>query len=215
MKGLKMPSHDRQPRPFFVFAGLNGCGKSTLIQGVSHRLRDMGVPVDVTKAYSAERKAADEVFMSTADDVEILMLFQAFFRRQYCETTTSLDSGNVVLADRWRESYEEYHSQYGILSKNPAMRTALGELAFGDLTPRKTFYVNLDPQIALDRLNHRGMDFFDAQPAAKHMAQARYYDMRSRSDDTWVTVDGTLSPSDLADATTEIILQSGLSATDK
>lgn len=197
--------HQPQP-PLFAFAGINGCGKSTLIQNVSDRLKTKGHPVSITKAYTQERKAAFGEFLCTADDIEIMFMFQSFFRRQYLETVSALDRGNIVLADRWQESYDEYHSQHEPLSSHNELRKLIGNLAFNSMRPLLTFYIRVPVELAMTRTQNRGEDFFDKQPTDKHLQQSRYYDTRSFQEQSWLTLDGATDENTLADTATQLII---------
>ncbi len=191
----------------FAFVGIDGCGKSSLIDGVHEVLLDGGIEATISKAYSIEQKAAFEPSLAAADDTEIMFMFQSFCRRQRRETIEALERGHIVLADRWDEAYEEYHSQNGPLSVDPMLRQQIGRLAFEGLKPHYTFYVQLDPLIAAERLAARSFshDFFDKKPLETHIRQALYYDGRALDDDTWITLDGRAKPVELVERVVEDI----------
>ena len=192
-------------RNLYAFAGIDGAGKTTLINGLSSELRIKGHEVFVSKAYTQEHKDAFQSFLETADDVEIMFMFQAFQRRQRNEALAKLAIGNIVLADRWSESYEAYHSQNGKLSRDDELRRVIDHLAYEDLTPSKTFYLRTKASIAMRRTHERGADFFDAKAISYHQKQAHFYDERAERDESWVTLDGHQSPEELVQQVLEII----------
>ena len=197
-------------KSLFAFAGINGAGKTTLINGVFNVLGKSGHVPFVSKAYSEERKAVFEGILRTADDIEIMFMFQSFHRRQRNEAVEALVRGDIVLADRWSEAFEEFHSRNGPLSRNPELRRLIGEMAYGGLEPCKTIYLQLDPIIAMQRTSHRGMDFFDSKPSETHVDQALYYDAVAKRDSSWVALDGRATPDELVERAVDIINSTGL-----
>lgn len=198
---------DARHNSLFAFVGIDGAGKSTLINGVFDTLQNSGVLTSITKAYSGERKAAFEGLLEVADDIEIMFMFQSFYRRQRNETIKALEQGHIVLADRWGEAFDEYHTQNGPLSIDARLRHQISRLAFEGLEPCRTFYVQLNPLIARERLTTRSHDFFDQKPLETHVRQARYYDERALEDNTWKVLDGHSSPSELVEKVVEVIEQ--------
>jgi thymidylate kinase len=194
----------------FAFTGIDGAGKSTLINGVSDTLQSHGHTIHVSKAYGGEQKAMFGERVPVADDAEIMFMFQSFHRRQRNETVRALEQGHVVLADRWDEAFDEYHSQHGPLSRDEELRRQISRLAFEGLQPHNTFYVQLDPHVAKERMGVRGSDFFDQKPLEDHTKKATYYDERALGDNSWVTLDGRTKPGELVERTVEII-DAGLS----
>lgn len=190
---------------FYAFAGIDGSGKTTLINSLSSELRIAGHDVFISKAYTPEHKDAFSQFIETADDIEIMFMFQAFQRRQRNNILARLALGSVVLADRWNETFEAYHSQNGDLSNRPSLRAAIDDLTVGDLRPAKTFYLRIKPSVAMRRTHSRGADFFDVKTIDYHQAQADYYDKRADEDDSWITIDAHRTPADIMAYTLNII----------
>lgn len=196
---------DTRHNSLFAFVGIDGAGKSTLLSGVDATLQNRGLSTYFSKAYSGERKAAFESSLETADDVEIMFMFQAFHRRQRNEAVAALEQGRIVLADRWSEAYDEYHSQNGPLSRDERLRRQISRLAFEGLEPLNTFYVQLDPRIARERTGARGSDFFDSKPPEEHIKKMRYYDKRAAEDGSWVILDGLSEPDELVERAVGVI----------
>jgi thymidylate kinase len=187
-----------EPMALFGFAGIDGAGKTTLLNGLLNHLESNGNRVFVSKAYHGGYKQAFSEFIESADDTEIMFMFQAFQRRQRNDALAHLALGEIVLADRWDESYEAHHSQNGLLAQLPDLRSGINHITFEGLKPHTTFYVQTKPSVANMRVGSRGLnDFFDVKAADHHKAQAKYYDERADMDESWVTLDGHQSPEEI------------------
>lgn len=203
--------HDLETLPLYGFAGIDGAGKTTLLNGLANHLQENGHNVFVSKAYNDAYKQAFGQFIESADDTEIMFMFQAFQRRQRNDALAHLVVGEIVLADRWDESYDAHHSQNGILAQMPELRKGINYLAVEGLKPLVTFYLQARPSITNMRVGLRGLnDFFDEKAAAHHKAQARYYDERAETDESWVRLDGHLSPEELLDQAITVVEASAL-----
>ncbi len=190
---------------FYAFAGIDGSGKTTLINNLSGELRRQGRDVFVSKAYTPEYKDAFSRFIETADDLEIMFMFQAFQRRQRNNILAKLALGSIVLADRWNETFEAYHSQNGELSNKPSLRAEIDSLTVEGLKPIRTFYLHIDPSVAMRRTHSRGVDFFDAKAIDYHRQQANYYDVRAGEDNSWTTIDAHKTPIEIMSCVLDII----------
>jgi dTMP kinase len=192
--------------PLFGFAGIDGAGKTTLLNGLADHLRENGHDVFVSKAYHDAYKQAFGQFIESADDTEIMFMFQAFQRRQRNDALAHLALGEIVLADRWDEAYDAHHSQNGTLAQMPDLRRGINYLAFEGLKPLVTFYLQVKPSVANMRVDSRGLnDFFDEKAAEHHKAQAKYYDERAEIDENWVKLDGHLPPEELLDLAIPVV----------
>ena len=189
----------------FAFAGIDGAGKTTLINSLALELHSSGLSVFVSKAYADDYKSTFSHMIATADDIEIMFMFQAFQRRQRNNAIARLAMGDVVLADRWNETFEAYHSQNGILSNNQELRREIDFLSYEGLLPNLTMYIRTDPLISIKRTAVRGADYFDAKSLEYHEKQTAFYDNVAEYDDTWVILDGHLSPNRLTEQAIEII----------
>ncbi len=209
---INKPSTSESKYPFFSFTGINGAGKTTLISKVEGQLSDEGYRVSVSKAYSDKIKEVTKPLLESADDVETMFVFQALHRRQRNNALARLAMGDVVLADRWDESFEAYHSQFGVLAGHDYLRSALKDLAFENLSPSITFYLQIDVSTALERAEERKPDKFDTE-ARSYDYQARhaeYYDMRARQDPSWIAIDANQSAEIVAEQTVQYIHTSSL-----
>lgn len=189
----------------YAFAGVDGSGKSTLINNVRNELENEGCDVFVSKANTEEIKDLFGDFVESADDIETLFYFQILHRRQYKIAMSKLASGFVVLADRWDESYDAYHSNYGVLSNKDELRNELNDMAFGNVHPDRTFYVDTPIEVANSRISRRGADFFDRKALNYNKTIANYYDNVASNNESWVRLNGCESPENIALRALEVI----------
>ena len=110
----------------------------------------------MTKAYNDEAKRTLIQYVHSWADEARLFLFQAMHARQYDETCAALESGAIVIADRWDESYIAYHSNFGPLAKKSELRIAMNRLAFRGMVPDIGFCIEVPVEIARQRRESRG-----------------------------------------------------------
>jgi len=189
----------------FAFSGIDGAGKTSLINRVAGELRVDGYQVDIQKAYTDRHKEALGTLVEEADPIETLFLFQAMHRAQLRRTRQSLAAGRIVLADRWNEPYEVYHSRNGVLSRRPELRRELDEITFEGLTPSSTFYLKIDPMTAMRRTARRGADYFDAMGYDFHKMQADAYHELAAVRSGWHTLDANLPLDELTESSLVVI----------
>jgi dTMP kinase len=113
-----------------TITGIDGCGKGTQLQHLAAFLQGQGRSVFVSKAYGDAEKELFALFIERATDEAVMFLFQAMHAEQRAKAARAQERGEIVLADRWDESYEAYHSQYGVLSHDTELRQRLNEVAF-------------------------------------------------------------------------------------
>jgi len=153
----------------FTITGIDGSGKSTQIYLLKKFLEIKGYSVSVSKAYGNAEKEGLAHFFQYWDDLTVTFIFQGLHRQQYVETKKRLNDGQIVLADRWDETYLAYHTKFGFLSENHKTMYRLNKLAFEGLVPDITFFIDTPIEEARRRLEARGMDFFDKKSAEHHL----------------------------------------------
>jgi dTMP kinase len=141
--------------------GVEGSGKSTQLQLLAARLRDSGVPLEVSKepggtvlgrsirALVLEPHPSGEVWAPIAE----LLLFYAD-RAQHIASLIRpmLDAGKVVLLDRFEDSTRAYQGARGI---DDGVLDRLAEVVLGPLKPDLTLLLDLDPGASLVRVATR------------------------------------------------------------
>jgi len=154
---------------FISFTGIDGSGKTTQIDLLSKYLIAKGHDLFISEAYTRKEKELFQSYIQEIDQIAIMFLFQAFHTQQYLSVKDSLDKNKTVIADRWDESYQAYHSIYGILAKNPNLRNELNFLAFQNLKPEVCFFIDTDPKVTIERTKERGQDYFDKLSMSYHV----------------------------------------------
>lgn len=181
---------------FIVIEGLEGAGKTTAKNTVvetlrSHAISDLvftrepgGTPLAESLRTLIKEGVAGETI---TDKAELLMIYAA--RVQLVENVIkpALKSGSWVIGDRHDLSSQAY--QGGGRGIDDRLMTTLKEVVLGDFKPDFTLYLDLDPEIGLQRARQRGeldrievesLDFFGR-------IRRRYLDIAER-DKTIVTI---------------------------
>jgi len=173
--------------------GIDGCGKGTQISLLREALEKMGFRIFISKAYDEAEKEGLAHFFLFWDDVAVTLAFQALHRQQFVKATEALKAGQIVLADRWDESYLAFHSQFGLLSQNEDLRRRLNEIAFEGMKPDLTFLLKISPEKAGLRTGARGKDFFDGKDLEYHAHMAKAYEELAHNEG-WVVLNGEKKP---------------------
>ncbi len=141
---------------FITFEGGDGAGKTTLIASVEKALLEKGCRVLRTRAPGGTElgQAIRHLLLShnhlAIDKLSELFLFLAD-RVQHTQEIIrpALQKGEMVLCDRFNDSTVAYQSAARGLDK--AFVQKLCALATHDLQPNLTLYLDIDPQIGLER----------------------------------------------------------------
>lgn len=181
-----------------VLSGIDGCGKTLQVNLLQRRLTEEGFTSVVTKAYDDMAKVACRPFIeSWTDDVAITFLFQALHAQQHAVTLEALKKADVVIADRWDESYLAYHGNFGFLAGQEDLRAMLNKLAFRELVPDFGFVIEVPVEVARRRRESRGAQerFEDRSDDYYRRIQETYCDIAGRRG--WSILDGTKTPAEI------------------
>jgi len=181
---------------FISFAGIDGSGKTTQIQLLEAYFQNQNTQVFVSKAYTTKEKELFGEYMQKIDQRSILFLFQAFHVEQYLKAKNALEKHQVVIADRWDESYLAYHSTYGVLYKEEELRERINLLAFQGLKPDVCFLMDIDPHTAIHRTSQRGQDYFDKLSFTYHSDMVNAY-RKLATEHGWVVLYSNKKPKDI------------------
>jgi dTMP kinase len=137
----------------YVFEGIDGAGKSSALETVKNLLIAKDYDVVTVKNISDGRigKLLRDIINHKEpylNDYYIANLFLAELHIIVEEIKKHLTDGKIVLCDRWFYSTIAYLDDelfYHII-----------EMAKFDIKPYNTFYVNVAPKVAIDRLHARG-----------------------------------------------------------
>jgi dTMP kinase len=151
---------------FISFEGIDGAGKSTHIGAVAERLRQRGADVVCTREPGgtelAEQLRALLLHAPMDAMTEALLVFAA--RRDHLQLVVrpALARSATVLCDRFTDATFAYQGagrgfDIGVL-------TQLEHWVHGDLQPDLTLWFDVDPSIAIRRVEHaRAADRFETQ----------------------------------------------------
>lgn len=159
---------------FITFEGGDGAGKTTLIQSLHKALLERGHDVIETRAPGGTEAGKvirklllhpDEVLAPRAE----LLLFLAD-RSQQLEKVIlpALREGKVVLCDRYNDStiaYQGYARGFDVATVED-----LCSFATDHLKPHLTLYLDLDPEVGLERVKNAsdGKDQIEAEALSFH-----------------------------------------------
>ena len=156
---------------FFSFDGIDGAGKSSQIRLFVQWIRSLGYDVTTCRdpGTTVAGEAIREILLG-ADyriDYRAEMLLYMACRAQLVDEIIrpALDAGRVVVSDRYVLANVVYQGSAGDLDPDEIWR--VGEIATQQLMPQLTFVLDLDPQLAAqrvgttqDRLESRGLEYF-------------------------------------------------------
>lgn len=189
-----------------VISGIDGSGKTLQVQMLKNWYTEHEVPASAIKAYDEHAKNICRPFINSwMDETAIMFLFQALHAEQYAQTIAALKKGEVVIADRWDESYLAYHQSFGELAHEPALRQKINELAFRGRLPDVGFLIDIPPHIARSRRTSRGsMERFENRPDEYYQViQSSYRAIAIER--KWCILDGTKTPLEIHHSITSVL----------
>lgn len=180
---------------FIVFEGPEGAGKSTQLARLADTMRARGRRCVLTRepggtpAGDAIRAVLLDPAQSIAPVTEFL-LYSASRAQLVSEVISpALAAGADVISDRFTGASVAYQG-YG-RGLDLAFVTALNERVTGGLAPDLTILLDIDPETGLGRVAARsGLDRLEAESVAFHARVREGFVTQSRSDPTWLLVDG-------------------------
>ena len=146
-----------------VFEGIEGAGKTTQLQRAATWLRSqLTVPVLTSREPGGTLLGQQlrSLLLDVRQQDEIAprseLLLYAADRAQHIEQylKPNLAQGAIILCDRYTDStvaYQGYGRQLDL-----ELIQHLNAIASGGLTPQLTFWLDLDPEIGLQRITQRG-----------------------------------------------------------
>ncbi len=159
---------------FVTFEGGDGAGKTTLVKGLTHHLEERGLNVLATRAPGGTPlgQRIRELLLH-GQDLQIAKRAEFYLfladRAQHVEQIIlpALEEGRIVLCDRFNDSTIAYQGHARGLSEEQV--AAACAFACGDLQPDCTFYLDLPPQIGMERVKkERKGDRIEAETLEFH-----------------------------------------------
>ncbi|WNO10930.1 dTMP kinase [Teredinibacter sp. KSP-S5-2] len=154
---------------FITVEGTEGVGKSTNIDFIKSKIEARGIPLLITREPGGTPLAEEirEMLLQKREEpfdakAELLMIFAA--RAQHLNTVIkpALARGQWVLCDRFTDATYAYQGAGRGLSKSFILE--LEQSVQGDLRPDKTFLLDIDVQVGLERAKARAeLDRFEEE----------------------------------------------------
>lgn len=184
---------------FIVIEGLEGAGKTTAINTVVETLNQAGIQDIVFTREPGGTPLAEQLRElikqgiegdKVTDKAELLMLYAA--RVQLVDTVIkpALAAGKWVVGDRHDLSSQAY--QGGGRNIDRQLMQSLRDLVLGEFKPALTLYLDLPPEIGLQRARSRGeLDRIEKESLVFfERTRARYLELAAQ-DDTILTIDAS------------------------
>jgi dTMP kinase len=196
--------------------GVEGSGKSTLIQYLKELIEGIGKKVIVTREpggieISEQIRSVILDTKNTKMDGRTEALLYAAARRQHLveRIVPALKEGNVVLCDRFIDSSLAYQGYARGLGIDEVL--SINEFAIGSFMPNLTLYLDLDPQIGLSRIRKnkgREVNRLDLEEISFHLkVREGYEEVIKRFPDRIVRVDANQELDEVLSDTKQILLE--------
>ncbi len=188
---------------FIVFEGLDGAGKSTLIENLKMALLDLGEKVVVTREPGGSELGDRLRELLLRKDIEAptaraeLLLYEAA-RAQHVEKTIlpALARGEWVLCDRYSASSVAF--QDGGRGLKSADIEWLNDFATAKLYPALWVLLDLTTDEAERRMKGRDLDRFESENKDFHeRVRASYLKLADKDKAGWLVLDASRQPRDL------------------
>lgn len=197
--------------PFVVFEGLDGSGKSTLIQGLESRLTAKGHKVVVTREPGGTPlgEALRNVVTTKEDQAPTpkteALLYQAI-RAQHVDLVIrpAMERGDWILCDRFRASSVAFQS--GARGLKEEQIEWLNDFSTGSLQPELTVLLDLTVEESQRRLQKRysendgSLDRFESEATTFHERVRASYLKQSKAPEnieSWKVLDSSKPPEEL------------------
>lgn len=149
---------------FITLEGGEGSGKTTMIASLDSYFREKGTPYIVTREPGGIEIAEKirEIILNplhTAMDARTEALLYAAARSQHLaeKVEPALAAGKTVVCDRFVDSSLVYQGYARGLGMDNVW--SINRFAIGDLMPDVTFYLDIEPEVGLERINaHQGRE---------------------------------------------------------
>ena len=184
---------------FICFEGIAGSGKTTQVALLADYLKiSKGKTVFVGAAYEGNSRKVVSRFINSSgiksDKNAVMFLFQALHSAHYYTINQALKSHQIVIADRWRQSFFSYHLHQRTFGRNKKIIDDLDFLAYRKLEPDVYFLIDLPAELAYRRYLDREKMINDHALELGNLKSfnsiSKYY-RRLAHNQNWYIIDGT------------------------
>jgi dTMP kinase len=148
-------------RKFYTFEGSDGTGKSTQAKLLKNYLEKENIPAILTRepggSYVAEQIRNVIINNDLNELTEFLLFYAARSDHIFNTINPALNSGQIVICDRYFDSTEVYQKNL-----NNLLKIVVREIVVQGTIPNITFLLDMPVEKSLDRLKKRGnLNSFD------------------------------------------------------
>ena len=191
------------PGFFIAIEGGDGSGKSTQIAHLSRALADEGYSVESTREPGGTelgRQIRSVLFDSDPPSPRTEALLFAADRAHHVASLVDpgLDAGSIVITDRYIDSTVAY--QAAGRECDPTTILALSRWATEGLIPHLTIVLDIDPEVAAERMSARGENnYLDEENQQFHQRVRQTYLSRAQKDpERYIVLDAAVPADELA-----------------
>lgn len=190
---------------FIVFEGLDGSGKSTLIEGLRQHLLAQGQQVTLTRepGGTALGEEIRQLLLQTEGEAptpraELLLYVAARAQHVDKKIRPALDRGDWVLCDRFSASSVAFQAGGRELSRTDIDR--LNTFAVNSCEPHLWVLLDLTTEEAQRRMQGRNLDRFEQEKKDFHeRVRQAYLNLAREEKPKWLVLDAALKPEALAE----------------
>ena len=200
---------------FIALEGGEGAGKSTQAKMLAARLKEDGIPIDLTREPGGTEgaEAIRELLLNPPGDAgwgpqaEALLFAAARADHVAQRIRPALEAGTWVLCDRFVDSSRAYQGGAGGLGDDAIC--ALHKFGSAGLRPDLTILVTVSPERVAERLAERDGGVSDAiggRGAEYHARVATAFEALAKADpDGFAVVDGNAAPDAVHERVMDVI----------
>ena len=187
---------------FISVEGIEGCGKSTLVNGLSQYLQERNIDYVITKEPGSTSigKILRSILLDKNQKIdpltELTMMFSDRLDHLDKVIKPSLEKGKIVITDRYIDSTYAYQGAGRGISKNLidnlVRKTEI-------MLPDRTILLDLDPEVGLKRASSRNeLDRFESENLEFHKRLRKsFLDAADANPDRFFTVDAEQEPDNI------------------
>ncbi len=188
---------------FISFEGIDGCGKSTQVKMLMDRFESDGIDSLLVREPGGTRISEEirEVLLKNrnekmAERTEALLMTASRAQLTHDVIIPSLDSGLIVIADRFKDSTLAYQGGGRGLDINYLVQ--LNDFATFELDPDITFFIDVTADEGHKRLNSKHPDRIEgAGKILQEKVREQYLKLAQIYSDRFIVLDGKKPPEEI------------------